>query len=433
MKPAVVLLLVAVLAAGCGGDDSGPAPAVDSCDVEVQDPSKAPDLQPLDPNSKPQIEFMTSHGNFTVEIDPVSAPCNGDSMVDLAKDGFFDGTRFHRIVPGFIIQGGDPTATGNGGSGYTTIDAPKPDTAYTKGVVAMAKSQYEQPGTGGQPVLHRHRGQREPPARLRRGGEGRRRHGRGREDRQARQRAHRGPDREDRHREHQRLGRLAALVSLKVSRLSATLWSRAPLRGARPTCAASLPRPEPQRRNRQSPFRGVAAMVAAVVLAAGAGVAVRRAEAGAAPARGAPPRSRELGRRRDRRHRRASTRDRRPRRQLPRVGARARRLAALRSGDAGRGVEVAVVVLADGPDLSPPPSTASSRPGEAAPARSSPPRTAATAATRCCSRARSGAGFPTRAPARFEPVLVPCDDLGSPGDVDLADEIPGRLRGESAE
>jgi cyclophilin family peptidyl-prolyl cis-trans isomerase len=70
-------------------------------------------------------------------------------MVDLAKDGFFDGTRFHRIVPGFIIQGGDPTATGNGGSGYTTIDAPKPDTAYTKGVVAMAKSQYEQPGTGG--------------------------------------------------------------------------------------------------------------------------------------------------------------------------------------------------------------------------------------------------------------------------------------------
>jgi cyclophilin family peptidyl-prolyl cis-trans isomerase len=149
VKPAVVLLLVAVLVAGCGGDDSGPAPAVDSCDVEVQDPSKAPDLQPLDPNSKPQIEFVTSHGNFTVEIDPVSAPCNGDSMVDLAKDGFFDGTRFHRIVPGFIIQGGDPTATGNGGSGYTTIDAPKPDTAYTKGVVAMAKSQYEQPGTGG--------------------------------------------------------------------------------------------------------------------------------------------------------------------------------------------------------------------------------------------------------------------------------------------
>jgi peptidyl-prolyl cis-trans isomerase B (cyclophilin B) len=145
----VVLLLVAVVAGGCGGDDSGPGPAVSSCDVEIQDPSNAPDLQPLEPGSKPRIEFVTSHGNFTVQIDPVSAPCNGDSMVDLAKDGFFDGTRFHRIVPGYIIQGGDPTATGNGGSGYTTIDAPKPDTAYTKGVVAMAKSTFEQPGTGG--------------------------------------------------------------------------------------------------------------------------------------------------------------------------------------------------------------------------------------------------------------------------------------------
>jgi cyclophilin family peptidyl-prolyl cis-trans isomerase len=149
MRSAFVLLLVAVLAAGCGGDDSGPGPVVDSCEVEIQDPSNAPELQPLDPGSKPRIEFVTSHGNFTVEVDPVSAPCNGDSMVDLAKDGFFDGTRFHRIVPGFIIQGGDPTATGNGGSGYTTIDAPKPDTSYTKGVVAMAKSTFEQPGTGG--------------------------------------------------------------------------------------------------------------------------------------------------------------------------------------------------------------------------------------------------------------------------------------------
>ena len=149
MRLAAGLLLVAVLAPGCGGDDSGPGPVVDSCEVEIQDPSNAPELEPLDPDAKPRIEFVTSHGDFTVEIDPRSAPCNGDSMVDLANDGFFDGTRFHRIVPGFIIQGGDPTATGNGGSGYTTIDAPKPDTAYTKGVVAMAKSTFEQPGTGG--------------------------------------------------------------------------------------------------------------------------------------------------------------------------------------------------------------------------------------------------------------------------------------------
>ena len=52
-------------------------------------------------------------------------------------------------MPGFVIQGGDPTATGNGGSGYTTIDPPAPNTSYPKGVVAMAKSQFEPPGTGG--------------------------------------------------------------------------------------------------------------------------------------------------------------------------------------------------------------------------------------------------------------------------------------------
>ena len=144
-----VLLLAALVAAGCGGDDSGPGPVVSSCEVEIQDPARAPELQPLGRDARPRIEFVTSHGNFTVEIDGSKSPCNGDSMVDLANEGFFDDTRFHRIVPGFIIQGGDPTATGNGGSGYTTIDAPAPNTTYTKGVVAMAKSQFEPPGTGG--------------------------------------------------------------------------------------------------------------------------------------------------------------------------------------------------------------------------------------------------------------------------------------------
>lgn len=145
----VLLLPVVLLAAGCMGDDDGPPPSVTSCEVEIQDPTNPPSVQPLRRGQNYRIAFETSHGSFTVELDPVRAPCNGDSMADLARRGFFDDTRFHRIVPGFIIQGGDPTATGNGGSGYTTIDAPPPNTAYTKGVVAMAKSQFEPPGTGG--------------------------------------------------------------------------------------------------------------------------------------------------------------------------------------------------------------------------------------------------------------------------------------------
>jgi peptidyl-prolyl cis-trans isomerase B (cyclophilin B) len=151
VRPAVALLLAtALLGAGCmGDDDGGPGPAATSCEVEIQDPGRAPDLTPLERGKTYRIEFETTHGNFTVELDPSKAPCNGDSMLDLAREGFFDNTRFHRIIPGFIIQGGDPTATGNGGSGYTTIDTPPPTTRYTKGAVAMAKSQFEPPGTGG--------------------------------------------------------------------------------------------------------------------------------------------------------------------------------------------------------------------------------------------------------------------------------------------
>ncbi len=149
MKRAVLLLLPALLAAACGGDDETSPSPVAACEVEIQDPANAPSLQPLQRGKTYRIAFTTSHGNFTVELDPVKAPCNGDSLLDLAKDGFFDNTRFHRIVPGFVIQGGDPTATGNGGSGYTTIDPPAPNTTYPKGAVAMAKSTYEPPGTGG--------------------------------------------------------------------------------------------------------------------------------------------------------------------------------------------------------------------------------------------------------------------------------------------
>jgi cyclophilin family peptidyl-prolyl cis-trans isomerase len=148
-RAALLLLPLALLAAGCGGDDSGPGPSATSCEVEIQDPGRAPSLQPLERGKDYRIEFVTSHGDFTVELDPVAAPCNGDSMSDLARAGFFDDTRFHRIVPGFVIQGGDPTATGNGGPGYTTIDAPPPTTKYGKGVVAMAKSGFEPPGSGG--------------------------------------------------------------------------------------------------------------------------------------------------------------------------------------------------------------------------------------------------------------------------------------------
>ena len=69
--------------------------------------------------------------------------------MSLARSGFYADTVFHRIVPGFVIQGGDPTQTGTGGPGYTTTDPPPGSARYTRGIVAMAKSLAEPSGSAG--------------------------------------------------------------------------------------------------------------------------------------------------------------------------------------------------------------------------------------------------------------------------------------------
>jgi cyclophilin family peptidyl-prolyl cis-trans isomerase len=69
--------------------------------------------------------------------------------VTLAREGFYDGLGFHRIVTGFVIQGGDPRGNGQGGPGYTIREPPPDDVVYSDGVVAMAKTATEPPGTSG--------------------------------------------------------------------------------------------------------------------------------------------------------------------------------------------------------------------------------------------------------------------------------------------
>jgi cyclophilin family peptidyl-prolyl cis-trans isomerase len=103
----------------------------------------------LDEGRDYKLVFATSCGKFTIALDLKAAPKASASLVSLAESGYFDGTSFHRIVPGFVIQGGDPTASGQGGPGYSTVDKPPSDASYGKGVVAMAKTETEAPGTAG--------------------------------------------------------------------------------------------------------------------------------------------------------------------------------------------------------------------------------------------------------------------------------------------
>ena len=151
-------LLVALVLAGCGGDDES-APEASTAleggcrEVAAPKPKSQETLEapskPLDTGVAQRIRVETSCGTFTITLDPSSAPHAAASFAELAKIRFFDGTSFHRVVPGFVIQGGDPTGTGGGGPGYTTVDPPPASTTYPRGTVAMAKSGVEPPGTAG--------------------------------------------------------------------------------------------------------------------------------------------------------------------------------------------------------------------------------------------------------------------------------------------
>ena len=160
----LALLAALSLVAGCSDPDSGsdsnsdggsPAAADNGGCAQVEAPEPKDDggaTEPgtmLDPAKTNTVTFSTSCGAFTITLDAENARTTSASVAALARSGFYDNTTFHRIVPGFVIQGGDPTGTGSGGPGYSTVDKPASTAKYTSGVVAMAKAADEAPGTSG--------------------------------------------------------------------------------------------------------------------------------------------------------------------------------------------------------------------------------------------------------------------------------------------
>jgi peptidyl-prolyl cis-trans isomerase B (cyclophilin B) len=164
LRAGVLLCCLALLAAGCGDDDeaAGEPTPTPTATAEAQagcERAEAPKPKPEGdlPKPKERLEagktyvatVSTNCGDFEITLDPRDAPVTGGSFKSLADKGFFDGTTFHRIVPGFVIQGGDPQGTGEGGPGYSVVEAPPDDLVYEKGVVAMAKTELEEAGTSG--------------------------------------------------------------------------------------------------------------------------------------------------------------------------------------------------------------------------------------------------------------------------------------------
>jgi peptidyl-prolyl cis-trans isomerase B (cyclophilin B) len=174
MKLRFAPLLVLIALAGCGsGSETSDIPSADTgsssatattetqaakapagC-TAVEEPKPKPDgslknrSTKLDPAKTWTATVRTNCGTFAFELDVKRAPNTSASIAYLAGKKFYDGTVFHRIVPGFVIQGGDPTGGGSGGPGYSTVDKPPANASYKKGVVAMAKAGNEPPGTAG--------------------------------------------------------------------------------------------------------------------------------------------------------------------------------------------------------------------------------------------------------------------------------------------
>jgi peptidyl-prolyl cis-trans isomerase B (cyclophilin B) len=144
---AVALLAAALLLAGCGSKHATSQQTVASKRCPVL--GKPVTFPLLDRAKTYTATVETNLGTFAFALDVRDSPCTTSSFAHLAEQHFFDGLIFHRIVPGFVIQGGDPNGNGTGGPGYTVVDTPPSDASYGRGVVAMAKTGTDPAGTAG--------------------------------------------------------------------------------------------------------------------------------------------------------------------------------------------------------------------------------------------------------------------------------------------
>jgi cyclophilin family peptidyl-prolyl cis-trans isomerase len=138
----IAILALTILVAACTGGGSTPSPTVAPSPSSTQAassscPTSQPD--PLPAGETRTVTIETSKGAILIKVEADLGPHAAGNFVALAECGYYDGVVFHRLVPGFVIQGGDPTGTGSGGPGYQFADDPV-TVSYDRGVVAMANA-----------------------------------------------------------------------------------------------------------------------------------------------------------------------------------------------------------------------------------------------------------------------------------------------------
>jgi cyclophilin family peptidyl-prolyl cis-trans isomerase len=150
---AVVLAAGGLAACSSGDESTTAASGSPSCEPASKPAPKQVDFKAparvLQPGAKATATVRTTCGTFVIELDTKRSPKTTNSFAFLAERGVYDDTWFQRIVPGLLIQGGDPDQNGTGDAGYKVIEPPPQNTAYLKDFVGMGKSGLDAPGTSG--------------------------------------------------------------------------------------------------------------------------------------------------------------------------------------------------------------------------------------------------------------------------------------------
>lgn len=136
MKRHALLAGFAAVAFGVGAANAQqPSPA--PVPASPAAPATQPDVKPV---TRPTVTIETEKGKIVIELYPEDAPLTVQNFVTLTKKGFYDGLAFHRVVPGFVVQGGDPKGDGTGGPGYDIKNEANKILKHTVGAVAMANA-----------------------------------------------------------------------------------------------------------------------------------------------------------------------------------------------------------------------------------------------------------------------------------------------------
>lgn len=142
----IALIAIAAIAIACGNGDGADDDAQETPTGGGADTYSEPPPMTIDVNKKYFATIKTEVGDMKVELFPQDAPQAVNNFVFLARDGFYDGVTFHRVLPGFMAQAGDPTGTGTGGPGYTIPDEFN-ERPFLEGTLGMARTNV--PNSGG--------------------------------------------------------------------------------------------------------------------------------------------------------------------------------------------------------------------------------------------------------------------------------------------